>query len=688
MTSAPCTLANGDDRLVIGQDGRIRELVCRGTALAHPDAGAAWRLFYRRGWLTQAEAVAAGEPRILADGDGLALVWDGLVGPDGPVDVRLELRVGLAGGALTCSATLANRDRDVVLCELQAPLVHDRGLLRRQLITSRLGGQRHGDFAAHVIAASRFRSAPYCDADHEGIQVQLAYPGIDAAVNCLISDGGDHGLYLGCHDPAFHTTVQVLRLDGPGRDRPLLGFARHLAMSAGGSEAFGPFCIAPYRGTWHVAADRYRAWVDTWWRRRPVPAWVRRSHGWQRLILRHQNGQILFRYDDLPRIHADGARAGLDTLFMFGWWPGGMDRMYPHYEPDAELGGEQALREGVERFQRQLGGHVICYASGRLADRAAPWYRQHGPALAVKRRSGIEVGDAYLFSNAATYDRLHGSTELTPICQACRPWAGLLHGLVDRAADLGCRAVFFDQLGTLEHPCHDPAHGHAVPYLHQAADKRVLLDALQAHSRARHPDMALGIEIPSDCTAQYADFVHGVYLQSDIAREDYRASGRRPATTGFIELWRYLFPEVAISDRDIRDDEDLLRRANLVVLRGLLSDAEIHRCRATIAACPAYQEHLGRLNALRDRLSAWLVDGDYRDATGFDLDGDAEARLFRAGDGSVAVVATQSHLERSMVRIRVPGRRCTAVDGVGAWSTDPGGGLELGRDALAVLVFR
>ncbi len=683
------TLRDGDDHLTLRTDGRLTELVCNDVALEGLDRASLWRLFYIRGQRTQLEIRGDDQSATLERSDGgLKLHYHGLVGPDGPLDVELVISLRLEAGAAVFTAQLINRDPQALIKEVQLPLIGDEGLLRRGLITSCRGGQRHPDFARHVKQGSRFRGVPYADADHEGLQAQAVYPTLSAACNCIVSAGTEHGLYLGCHDPAFPTTVHISRLDGAHHDRPELGFGRHMMLRQGESEQLGPFVVAPYRGTWHIAADRYRAWVDTWWHRRPVPSWVRQSLGWQRLIFKHQNGEVLFRYDDLARIHADGALAGLDSLLLFGWWPWGFDRMYPEYEPDPELGGAETLQANIRTFQQELGGNVILYSSGRLVDRASPWYRRHGPAESVKRQSGLEVGDAYLFSNACTFDRIHGSTELTPICQSSAIWTKLLHGLVDQAADLGCRAIFFDQVGNLEKPCHDLRHGHPVPYFHQATDKRVLLDALQAHARVRDAEMAVGIEIITDCTAQYADFVHGVYLQHDIASEDYQALGRRPGTVGFIEFFRYCFPEVTVSDRDIRDDEDLMRRINLVLLRGMISDAEIYRCRRTIATYPEYQRHLGQLNALRRRLSPWLVDGTYRDTCGFTVSGDVEARLFRAADGSVAVVATQSHLATCEAEISVPGRTCTRVDGVGDYDADQETGrLRLGRHALAVLVF-
>ena len=51
--------------------------------------------------------------------------------------------------------------------------------------------------------------------------------------------------------------------------------------------------------------------------------------------------------------------------------------------------------------------------------------------------------------------------------------------------------------------------------------------------------------------------------------------------TVFIDWARYTFPEVPLSDRDIRDDGDIPRRVNHAVLKGLRNDIEIYRAVAT-----------------------------------------------------------------------------------------------------------
>jgi hypothetical protein len=405
--------------------------------------------------------------------------------------------------------------------------------------------------------------------------------------------------------------------------------------------------------------------------------------------MKHQNGEILFPYDAMPQIFADGARSGISTLFMFGWWPGGMDRMYPDYVPDPKLGGGQSMRENIRRFQ-EGGGNVIMYSSGRLVDRETDWFKEHGHLAVIKTRSGAEVRDNYLFSNRSTFERCYGSVELSPMCLGAREWIKVLRSVVDMAADYGCKGVFFDQLGSQEYPCCDPEHGHPVPYLNQTDSKRQVLAELRAYARERNPDMAFGIEIFSDATAQYCDFVHGLYLQTLFAQENWEENQEKPRHSCFVDWMRYVYPDLTISDRDIRDDTDIERRVNWALQRGLIHDVEIYRCRKTIAETPHYQDYLGKINQLRERNHDLLRLGTYRDTLGFDWsESEAEARAFVNGE-RMAVVVCQSHKPSVTGTLTVPGYRYTGSDSVGNVTVNGTGAqpqVTLGKHGLAVLIF-
>ena len=96
--------------------------------------------------------------------------------------------------------------------------------------------------------------------------------------------------------------------------------------------------------------------------------------GWQRVILKHQFGEIYFKYSDLPKLYKSGLSYGINTLMVFGWWKGRFDNGYPVYEPDPLLGGEDGLRAAIDEIHR-LGGKVHLYTNGALIDVATDYYK-------------------------------------------------------------------------------------------------------------------------------------------------------------------------------------------------------------------------------------------------------------------------------------------------------------------------
>lgn len=686
-------LETAEIRLVLDDEGRLAEFTH--VTQDHPYVLAPqplWRLFAENGRHFQDELFPAAKPTITASNAELTVEYPSLRSANvGDVAVRLRCGVRVEGDESQWWAEVVNETTDTLVRDLQFPLLRGLELLPdQQLITSFAGGQRHRDPKAFVRGHYPPHHHWYITNDHEGLQAQLHYPGLTASMNCFALPAPEAGLYFGSHDATFRDTQHVWRLRG---DEFEAGLSKHLGLHPGASLQVTGYVVAAYRGTWHSAADKYRHWADTWWRPISRPAWMEHYAGWQRLILRHQDGTVQFPYDSLPQVFADGAAAGVKGLFMFAWWPEGHDQGYPHYRPDPDMGGEAGLRENIRRFQDELGGNVILYASGRLVDIRSSFFAGQGQRLAIKTRGGAFLREYYNFANHSTYSRSLGTVELSPMCLESEEWIAVLEGVIDLAADYGCRGVFFDQLGLSEHPCHDPSHGHPVPYLTSAAGKRRIVERLRDYARARNPGLAIGVEVFADCVADKFDFVHGWYGQGYVARNvDYQARGERPVYPGFFEWTRYAFPEALVSDRDIRDDHDVERRVNLGLLLGLFPDVEIHRCRKTIAAVPHYQAWLGEVNALRARHADLLDPANYRDTLGFTLDSaEVDARAFVHGD-RLAVLVTQSHLASATAALTVPGKRFVGQDGIGAAQVtpDPASGgvhLVLPRHAIALAIF-
>ena len=189
-------------------------------------------------------------------------------------------------------------------------------------------------------------------------QYDLQYPR-NAASNCFAFIGGSDGLYFGSHDTSLQQTWHGLRAypDAAPTDKrdgnsengsngssgsvtaqlvhegsPIghttedfteleAGFYRYPNAMCGDSWSNDASVVIPYSGDWTATSRIYRRWADTWWHHAEVPQWVRNMTGWQRIIFKHQYGEYLRKFTDLPgRIAEAGESVGCNAVLAFGWW--------------------------------------------------------------------------------------------------------------------------------------------------------------------------------------------------------------------------------------------------------------------------------------------------------------------------------------------------------------------------------
>ncbi len=257
-------------------------------------------------------------------------------------------------------------------------------------------------------------------------------------------------------------------------------------------------------------------------------------------------------------------------------------------------------------------------------------------------------------------------------------WRDKLVEMVDRAHRNSANAVFFDQLGYgfQQKIPWDTSREFPVPNNRLIYDKGQALKYLRDYIESKYePDFGYGTEQLADYTSQWVDFVHTV--------------GIRHGKENFSELFRYTFPEIIFSDRNVRDDTDIERRVNMTLLKGLLNDIEIYRCRGLIDETPTYQAYLAKASAIRDRYSDCMMLGTFRDVFGFENSNKAVQAKGFFGEKRVAVVVTNEYDKGTLsTSIKVPGYRYVECQTLGnAKVSADGKRVELGQYDLAVLVF-
>ncbi len=664
-----------ETEIEIDDAGRLRKLSLGGRNYAGGQP--LWRLYYNTPQQKEIEVSGAScTPVVSRQADTVRLDYDRVGGKA----IALHLKIWTEGAMVRFGATVENNEPHTIVRELQYPLVGNLQLPQDyKLLTSHTGGQIFDDPVGKI--ANVDTRALYMTPAQKFRQYDLQYPR-NAAANCFAFVGDKDGLYFGSHDVSLQQTWHGLRVypEGPighttsDFTRLEAGFYRYPNVMNGLCWSNDASVLVPYEGDWTATSRIYRRWADSWWHHEPVPKWVQDMTGWQRIIFKHQYGEYLRRYTDLPgRIADAGESVGCNAVLAFGWWKEGMDNGYPNYTIDDTQGGEAAWKKAIADY-RARGGRLLLYFNGRLIDVESDFYRNGGGSrVANKDNTGREFTEHYKFTGEGTTLGYYDSRTFVIADMSKREWRDQLIRWADRAMDYGSDAVFYDQLGVAEEfPNWDLSGEYPVQDIFTGRYKAEALKEIRDHIKARDPEFALGTEWLSDCTSQFCDFVHIVEFTA--------------LPESFPEWFRYTFPEVVWSDRCVRDDNDVPRRVNNTLLKGLRNDIEVFRCRGLIDETPVYQEHLAKVNAIRNEFPDLLLEGRYTATDGLRCSNPAIiARSYTAGD-RMAVVATNTGARVQECRIDVPGYNFSESRTIGQASVNKNK-LRLEQNALAVLIF-
>lgn len=662
--------------VVIDENGQLQKLSFDGRNYAGGQP--LWRLYYNTSEQKEIEISGADEtPVVRQVADTVFLDYDRVGGKA----FALHLKVWTEGTLVRFGAALENSEPHTIIRELQYPLIGHLQLPEGyRLLTTHTGGQIHENpvwkisnvdtRALYMTPAQKFR------------QMDLQYPR-NAASNCFAFIGDEDGLYFGSHDTSLQQTWHGLRtypdegtIGHVTEDFKHLeaGFYRYPNAMCGDTWSNDASVVVPYTGDWTETSRIYRSWADTWWRHAPVPKWVQDMTGWQRVIFKHQYGEVLRTYEDLPgRIAAAGESVGCGAVLAFGWWDEGMDNGYPNYTLKDEVSWKEAIaayRAGSAVPKNRL----LLYFNGRLIDVESDFYRNGGGSqVANKDNTGREFTEHYKFTGEGTTLGYYDSRTFVIADMSKRLWRDQLIAWADRAMDYGADAVFYDQLGVAEEfPNWDLSREYPVQDIFTGRYKAEALKEIRDHIKAKDPEFALGTEWLSDCTSQFCDFVHIVEFTA--------------LPESFPEWFRYTFPEVVWSDRCVRDDNDVPRRVNNTLLKGLRNDIEVFRCRGLIDETPVYQAHLTQVNAIRHAFPELLLEGTYSATDGFSCNNPAlTARSYTAGNRLAVVIANTTDKEQK-ARIAAPGLRCTDSRSIAPARVN-GAQVSLGPNGLAVLIF-
>ena len=699
---ADVVLENEFTRVRIDERGNMTELANKRTGWNWCGGGRLWRMYFDRRFTPKGTPTAkvveekeipidasVQQATVTRDGTQSVIVnYPSLVANGEALKFSLRLTVTLEeDGQVRFRSELRNDEPHTIVRELQYPLVTDCRLPKdAELLNTHLGGKRVKNPIRRIVRPGQ--SPDYMIEDHKFRQFEiwgspLKYPSHTSA-NCYALLTGTEGLYVASHDPTFQDTIHIIRC-WPGATGEFTivetGLAKFPSVIAGGQWTNDTNVICPYSGNWTATARRYRAWANSWWKKRPVPAWVRKMTGWHRTIFRHQYGATYYSPADLNgRIASAGDAAGLDTMLCFGWWARGMDNGYPdsYFACDDSWASAADWKREIAAF-RKSGHNFLLYFNGKLIDTESDYYKTGpGKRIALKTNTGETYVEQYRFAGTGIFTRLYNARSFASADHRHPEWQQFLRKAVDLAIDFGSSGVFFDQLGYCEPTTTWDCSGEfPIPQTRTIAAKAAALADLRDYieSKGLH-DFALGTENFVDCCAQSVDYMHNLI----------GATGDE----NFTDWIRYAFPECIISDREIRDDFDIPWRVNHNLLVGLRSDVEIWRCRGLIDNAPVYQARLAEINRLRAKFPV-LIEGRFLATDGLSNTSAEEmpANVFANGN-ELAVVACTRRNRPAKGTVTVRGWHPVTYDGIDQQKVTFDGdkvNLDLKPNALVVIRF-
>ncbi len=581
-------------------DGRAPRTALRGTDFAPLSADGAdfWRIHLDVGELRELTVFSTAQetPEVQRSGNETVYIYDRLRAENGAdFDITFRLTVRAENGALTFLPELENRSAARVN-EIQAPFLAFSRLAgepaEEVLYIPNSLGERIADPRTYI---RRRCHTEYISADYRNIWMQAVYPAPMTMAWLGVQSGGRF-LGISRRDDRLRICTFCVGTTPRGTEPQLIFTVSHYPMALCGERiATAPVTVALY-DNWYACVLDYRAWADGVFTPVTPPGWVTHMTGWQRIILKHQYGEIFFRYADLPRLYLDGAQYGLDTLLVFGWWKGCFDNGYPEYLPDEQLGGADALREAVAEVQR-LGGRVLLYSNGRLIDVKSAFYRSEGRDCCQTDIDGNEYREHYPFSNNGSVLRQFGYKSFVSGCHATKAWRDRLLETTRAKLEFAPDSVFYDQIGGgLTRLCFHPAHEHGG----RADDEpRFRLRNIRDIRALLLPTQALGTENLADVFASQFDYVHG------------SCNGCYPGENSYPYLYRAAYPETILTNRFLHDErEDYKRHYNHAFVFGLRFDVSPYRCRKiSVAALPGLGAHLRRLLLLREAFGRFFYEG-------------------------------------------------------------------------------
>lgn len=538
-------------------------------------------------------------PEVTDNGSEIIMTYPRLKAEDGSIhEIKLTLSAKIVDNTVVFEADMDNGS-GVRLNEIQYPFFDFTSLngeLKDDVLYLPNGlGRRIANPHRHV----GYCHSEYMGADYKNVKALFEYPAA-LSMPWWGFQSGSKLMYMGCHSKTCRWATFTLYTE-PREEAssPYLCacISSYPVVMPGERVVYGDFTLAVCDGDWRKGADIYKESAKEYLRPITRSDSVKRLNGWQRIIMKHQHGELFHKYADLPRVFKEGQKYGIDMILLFAWWQEGMDNGYPNYLPDEALGGEAELRKAIKEIN-DMGGKVILYANGHIIDVATDYYKTEGYKYTMKDFEQNEYREFYMFTDNGTL-LSHGHKCFVNGCHGTEQWREKLYELEKRHLDLGSNGTFFDQLCCAFRLCFDSTHTHA----HRIdLDGQLRTETVTEMRKMVDGDKyTFGTEGVMDRVSVQVDYVHGCGVGMTYTPDAYPY------------IFRYIFPDIPVSNRYLHDEvKGWEKHLNYAFVFGLIFDIGLYRCRAkTIEVCHNYAERVKKIIDLREPYRAFFTDGKF-----------------------------------------------------------------------------
>lgn len=405
------------------------------------------------------------------------------------------------------------------------------------------------------------------------------------------------------------------------------------------------FGVGVHQGDWHTTADRFRQWLQGWWKPCNTPPAVREKIGLFHIHTHSFSGEPYHEFSELPAVARDVKRFGVRDLMIWD------NTASVYYRPDRGDFWEMPPARRKELKQalaavRKLGCSITSFVNWRLLAEYNRTWKELKPLV---QESLFGVG-LFGFQCSTMDGGLYGDPGYEmgshAVCCGADKFLPYARKVLKRTFDLGFNVISVDQAAEWNY-CLSRRHGHASPWEAWERTYNWFAEVTRT-TRAHHPGSYTIAEVPDLYNTQHIDLWWN-WMWRDNAWAN-------------VEVFRYVLPSmipgwcIDENQRDVIADAFATGSFMAIATRdmtGLLSDA------------PELAAQVKRLATLRKATAPFVSHGRFLDNRDLTVEG-GKGYVYTSARG-LAVTLAKGLPKKTTLRVTlatgkfadIAGSKCT-----------------------------